>query len=240
MPRARLIGIRADFLRRAQLDQADRAHLAGHAPLVGTEVGSDIARQSGRIGADHDHNLAARVDSAIILGPAIAHEHDACGEVERPGLVQRRQHDMLAEREGGAADGKAGRAGLGGDAERHLLIPAAIAAAGAQAERRELRSDVARGDLMPARPGVAALQEVVGQEHDVAAEGGRFETERRAPRRVLDLRRRGRVDRRAGAGRIARLEGGCGGRKGESGKTRCHQQLGAHRCSCGLESVLRR
>ena len=63
------------------------------------------------------------------------------------------------------------RGGIAGDADEADPLEPAVAIARVQPERLELGGDIAGGDLMAAAAGVAAFEQIVGEEGDMGAKG---------------------------------------------------------------------
>jgi hypothetical protein len=138
-----------------------------------------LARQPLGEATQGNDDLALHVQPAIIVQPeslvldAIPGEHERRGDIELQLVGIHPDHHLgrmcpsvLASRPADR-DGAALRAALG-LLEIDLLKPA-VAAAGLQAISLELRGDVARGYFVAASTGLAAFQQVVGQEGYVRA-----------------------------------------------------------------------
>ena len=141
------------------------------------DMGGDVARRALGNAAQRDHDLAAHVEAAIIVIAVARHVEPVADEDERRRQRQRRRigarpHDHLAAM--GEASARRSEASLLPAGRSGRTRPAGTNCrrrAGLQAERRELGGDVARRDVVAAAAGVAALEQVVGEEGDMGAEG---------------------------------------------------------------------
>ena len=157
--------------------------------------------------AEHDDDLAAHVEPAIIVEAVRWHVEPVAGEDHRRLERQRRRvgacphRDVMPLREGAAGDGQRRRAGQP-DRTNSTGWNQPPSVARAQAERLELGGDVARGDFVAARPGLAAFEQIVGEEGDMGAEGVGAELAGAGCRRLGEASTRTATARRTPASNI--------------------------------------
>ena len=159
--------------------------LVGPAAVVGEGfAGEEFGVVGGWVADDAEDDFAFDVDVGVVVpvvlgcGGAVADEDD--GGVEGGGggeglvgdyeVVAEFQEDGLA---GGGDEGEGG--GVGDDFhadEVDLLEVGAVVAGGGEAVEGELRGDILGGELAAAQSGVAAFEEVVGDELVLGADVG--------------------------------------------------------------------
>jgi hypothetical protein len=167
-----------------QGQDADRAALGGLGALDVdvAVVGADLGLQAAGGAAQHDDDLALHVQARVVVAAAFGGDDAVADEDQRRGdrglglAGLGRGQVVLAEGQGarlavGAGVGDAALVGRAVGRQGHLLQVGAVVAGRLDAHQRILRGHVVGGDVVAARAGLAAFQQVVGQEAHVRLDG---------------------------------------------------------------------
>jgi hypothetical protein len=145
-------------------------------------VGADLGLQARGRAAQQDDDLALHVQAGVVVAAAFRRDDAVADEDQRRGdrglrlAGLGRRKVVLAEHQGarlaiGAGVGDAALVGRAVGRQGHLLQVGAVVAGRLDVHQRVLRSHVLGGDVVAARAGLAAFQQVVGQEAHVRLDG---------------------------------------------------------------------